>query len=135
MSSTIVFINEEYKDTELIKIGCQLAGIDDIILFNNVLEAQELLITLEDFLLPGLIVIDITAIQDVALDLVKFLKSEERYAVMKIAVIATDFATDDINSFRELEVDGIFIKPTGIPDFQTLCLKLKELAEPQQVQS
>ena len=83
MRTTIFFVDDDPEDIDFFRQGCAFAGTEDILFFESALKVIDLLIHLEEFVLPTLIVTDNNMPAASGLDLIRYLKSEKKICIYK----------------------------------------------------
>ena len=129
MTKTILVVDDDEEDIEFLKNGCETEGVDNIVFFYNSIEALDLLLSVEDFLLPSLVVTDFNMPKNGGRELIEYIKSEKRLSGLKTAVISSSLSATEIKNFENLGVDKVFIKPNTLLGYKELCTELRQLAE------
>ncbi|MCW3105813.1 MAG: response regulator [Segetibacter sp.] len=129
MPETILIVDDDPEDNEFLKMGCEVIGFQNAVFYNNTTEAIKFLLSLEDNLLPSLIVTDNNMPTGNGYNFIEYLKTEKRLSSIKTAVLSSGFSQTEIERFKAIGVDGIFIKPNEMSEYENLCHKLKELAD------
>lgn len=129
MKDVILVVDDDPDDIEFLKSSCEHHPNLDIVTFNDALTAILFLMKVEDLLLPRLIVTDSRLGEMNGYDFLADLKKEKRFDKMRTAVVSSTFLPRDVEKYKELKVDGMFIKPETVEGFRNLCNELVKILD------
>ena len=129
MSSTILFIEDDEDDIAILQDGFDELGFEQVTFCTDVLSAISHLNNLPDEGLPKLIVTDYNLPILSGFQFVEFLKKEQRYSNIKLAVFSTSLSKKDIEKFSKVGVTTLLEKPSSYNEFKIISSVFKSIAE------
>ena len=129
MNRTILFVEDDEDDIAILKDGFEDLEFNEVHYCLDVLSAISYLKELEDSDLPKLIVTDYNLPIVSGFQFIEFLKNNERYSNIKMAVFSTSLSKKDIEKFSKVGVTTLLEKPSSYNEFKIISSVFKSIAE------
>lgn len=126
--STLI-IDDDQDDIDILCENCHLMFENAIICFDNTVKATQYIMSVENESLPALIITDWRIPKDDIFEFISYIKSEERFKHIKIAILSGSVSNIEKKEFESLGVHAVFEKPFSIEGYKELCLRLRGLLD------
>jgi len=119
----IFLIDDDSEEADLFSEALhRVNGSIDFVWHDDVMIALDVL--LKENIQPDLLFLDLNIPQVSGKQLLRLLRENERTKTIPVVIYSTSISNKDIEETRPFNVHSYFQKPEN---FQTLCVKLKEL--------
>jgi len=119
----VFLIDDDSEEADLFSEALRrVNGSIDFVWHDDVMTAHDVL--LREDIQPDLLFLDLNIPQVSGKQLLQLLRENERTKTIPVVIYSTSISDKDIEDTKAFNVDSYFQKPE---DFQSLCIKLKEL--------
>ncbi len=129
MNKSILIVEDDLDDISILQEGFNEIDFKNVLFYNESLSAIKYLNSIDDELLPNLIVTDYNLPAFNGLELVKFLKRHTRFSKIPIVVLSTSMSKSDRVNFLKEGAVKIYIKPSSYNEFKEISEIFKSMAE------
>jgi CheY-like chemotaxis protein len=129
MSNTILFIEDDEDDIAILQDGFDELGFKDVTFCIDVLSAISHLNALTDENLPKLIVTDYNLPIITGYQFVEYLRNNDRFSNIKLAVFSTSLSQKDIEKFSKVGVTTLLEKPSSYNEFKVISSVFKSIVQ------
>lgn len=124
----LLFVEDDPDDIELLTQSLKEQNITDFLILSSGKEAFAFLSSLKDDDLPELIVVDLNMPGMSGYEVIRLLKSTDRYQKIPVFILTTSQRTEIVQGAIRHGAAGYYQKPTSLRDLHTLVRELYQMA-------